>query len=335
MLMVRPVNFADLKAIEKLSCTAGATITTLPAEPDHLHNLIRSTQEALSRSISEPSGETYHFVLVESESNKIVGIAGIISAVGITSPFYSYRLEDIVHASDDLEIYSRIPALKLCHDYTGYTCLCTFYISPEVESEEALQLLSRARLLFIAEQRQRFSERIVVELQGVIDEKGRSPFWEDLGRHFFKMDIAHANYLTGLCDKSFIADLMPRHPVYTPLLSKKARSVIGEIRPDRSHVLDLLEQEGFSYEGYVDIFDAGPSLESRIDRLCSVSSSIKTIPEIADTVTGQTHIIANTSTTHFRCISADIDTDLQIITPKIADTLHLSRQSSIRYISTQ
>ncbi|MDD7805948.1 MAG: arginine N-succinyltransferase [Endozoicomonas sp. (ex Botrylloides leachii)] len=335
MLVVRPVDFPDLQAIEHLAHVAGATMATLPVESNRLYHLIDSTQKSLSKNIPSPSGESYHFVLIESESDKILGIAGIISAVGMTAPFYSYRLEEIFHGSDTLKIYSRIPALKLCHDYTGYTCLCTFYILPEAESEEALQLLSSARLLFIGEQRQRFAERIVVELQGIIDEEGRSPFWEDLGYHFLKMNIAHANDLTGLSDKSFIADLMPKHPIYTPLLSKKARAAIGEVRPDRSHMLDLLEQEGFSYEGYVDIFDAGPSLECRTDRLRSISSSLHIIPEITNKTTGKPHIIANTSTKDFRCISASFNADVKSITPKISDTLHLNCQDTIRYISAR
>ena len=335
MLMVRPVDFADLNAIERLAQSAGATMTTLPSEHTHLCDLIAATQEALDRTITEPAGETYHFVLIDTATDTVLGIAGINSAVGIQTPFYSYRLEDIVHASNDLQIHNRIPALKLCHDYTGYTCLCTLYISPEVDSQDALHLLSRARLLFIAQHRDRFSDRIIVELQGVIDEKGRSPFWEDLGHHFFTMDLAHANYLTGICDKSFIADLMPRHPVYTPLLSRRARSVIGEVRPDRTPILDLLEQEGFSYEGYVDIFDAGPTLEASVDRLYSISESRVSIPTLCyDTPPNQTYIMANTGTKGFRCITADINSDTSAITPQTADRLHLNSQDAIRYIST-
>ncbi len=329
MLLVRPVEFADLPAIQQLAQEAGSTMTTLSSDRDHLCDLISTTQSALQQEVIEPAGETYHFVLEEHNTGEILGIAGINSAVGIKSPFYSYRLEEVVHASDDLQIHNRIPALKLCHDYTGYTCLCTLYIAQKFDSIEALQLLSRARLLFIALHRERFAERIMVELQGVTDDDGRSPFWESLGRHFFTMELDHANYLTGICDKNFIADLMPRYPVYTPLLSRKARSVIGEVRPDRIQVQDLLEQEGFSYEGYVDIFDAGPSMEACIDRLHTISESytttLKHVYEANDSC-----LITNNSTDNFRCTILQSKNRTSDKTASIADALRLDANNPVQ-----
>ncbi|WP_263080447.1 arginine N-succinyltransferase [Endozoicomonas sp. Mp262] len=332
MLMVRPVEFTDITALEQLAQLAGASMTTLPLERNHLNDLIAATQEALHQTIHQPASEIYHFVLVDTVSEEVLGIAGIDSTVGIQTPFYSYRMEDIIHASNDLQIHNRIPALKLCHDHTGYSRLCTFYIRPDVDTNLSLQLLSRARLLFIAEHRDRFAARILVELQGIVDEDGKSPFWEDLGHQFFTMDMAQASYLTGICDKSLIADLMPKHPIYTLLLSKKARSVIGEVRPDRMPAQDLLEQEGFSYEGYVDIFDAGPSLEACIDRLYTVSQS--TLGCLNDTfATSDHYLIANTSCTHFRCMALTRDKTLYTAKSQIADMMRLDKNNTIRMIN--
>ena len=331
MLIVRPVAFTDISAIEQLAEFAGASVTTLPSDRQHLCDLIAATQRALKSEITEPAGETYHFLLVDTAKDKVLGIAGINAAVGITSPFYSYRLQDIVHVSDDLQIHNRVPALTLCHDYTGYTSLCTLYVLPEAETPEALHLLSRARLLFIAQHRHRFADRVLAEIQGVVDEQGRSPFWEDLGRHFFTMDMAHANYLTGVCDKGFIADLMPRFPVYTPLLSRKARSVIGEVRPDRLPVVDLLEREGFRYEEYVDIFDAGPTLEARIDTLTTVLASQQQVACIDESIQGTTHLIANASTTDFRCLYACLNPQQPSVSAAVADALRIQTGGSIRY----
>jgi arginine N-succinyltransferase len=113
----------------------------------------------------------------------------------------------------------------------------------------------------------------VVELQGMVDENGKSPFWESLGRHFFSMDLSKADYLTGINRKTFIAELMPHYPVYVPLLNEAARNAIGQPRPDIEPVMDLLEDEGFEYRGYLDIFDAGPTLEARTDNIRSIWQS--------------------------------------------------------------
>ena len=54
---------------------------------------------------------------------------------------------------------------------------------------------------------------------------------------------------------------MPRHPVYVNLLPPSARDAIGAVHADTAPARAMLEQEGFRYEGYVDIFDAGPTVE--------------------------------------------------------------------------
>ena len=111
-------------------------------------------------------------------------------------------------------------------------------------------------------------------MRGKLDADSRSPFWEGLGRHFFSMEYSTADYLTGIGQKSFVAELMPRHPVYVNLLPESARAVIGEVHDDTRPARALLEQEGFRYEGYVDIFDAGPTLECFRDNIHAMRQSV-------------------------------------------------------------
>ena len=66
---------------------------------------------------------------------------------------------------------------------------------------------------------------------------------------------------------------MPRHPVYTVQLPEAARKVIGEVHNDTRPARALLEAEGFRYEGYVDIFDAGPTVEAYRDNIRAVRES--------------------------------------------------------------
>ena len=134
-------------------------------------------------------------------------------------------------------------------------------------------LLAKSRLLFIAEFAERFAPKVIAEMRGKLDADGRSPFWEGLGRHFFAMEYSTADYLTGIGQKAFVAELMPRYPVYANLLPRSARAVIGEVHDDTRAARSMLEQEGFRYEGYVDIFDAGPTLECFRDDIRAVRRS--------------------------------------------------------------
>lgn len=339
MLVLRPLAFHDLAGLERLAVISGGRMTTLPDNRDHLSQLISNTQQSLRKEVERPAGESYHFVLEESETGEVVGVSGIEAAVGIASPFYSYRIDDVVHASSELQIHNRVPALHLCQDYTGASRLYTLFMDAQLlgkehRQAESLHLLSRARMLFIAAHPERFSPRLIVELQGVADEKNQSPFWECLGRHFFNMDFNKANYLTGINSKGFIADLMPHYPVYVPMLNPEAQAVLGKARDDMRDVQQLLEDEGFEYRRYVDIFDAGPTLEARTEYVRSVSQS-RVLPVTLTDIPSEDQplaLISNQQLNNYRCILAPMNPDQPVLTEAQADALELNVGDSARVL---
>jgi arginine N-succinyltransferase len=73
--------------------------------------------------------------------------------------------------------------------------------------------------------------------------------------------------------KTFIAELMPAYPIYISLLPEAAREVIGQVHPNTAPARAILEKEGFSWRGSVDIFDAGPVLEAETDQIRAVRDS--------------------------------------------------------------
>ena len=134
-------------------------------------------------------------------------------------------------------------------------------------------MLSRARLLFIAEFADRFSDRIAAESPGLSDENGRCPFWDAVGRRFFDMDCPQVERLTGGRSKGFIAELMPHSPIYVPLLPEAAQWAIGQLHPAGELPFSILLDEGFDTETYVDIFDGGPTVDARVAMLKTVARS--------------------------------------------------------------
>ncbi|MCV6588190.1 MAG: arginine N-succinyltransferase [Marinobacterium sp.] len=335
MLIIRPIDHNDLAALEQLAQSAAGSTTTLPDNRDYLSELISQTQLALHQPVERAGSESYHFVLQDTAADEIIGIAGIDASVGLRTPFYSYRIDEIVHASTELQIHNRIPALHLCQDYTGCTRLCTLFIRPDRRSPQTLHMLSRARMLFMAQQLHRFGRRTIAELQGMMDENGQSPFWECLGRHFFEMDFDRANYLTGINDKGFIADLMPHYPVYTTLLSEAARRALGQVRPDVEEVLDLLLDEGFRDRGYVDIFDAGPTVECRTDDMRSIYNTRSQACEISESASGngQWWLVANEQWRDYRCLLLEGDKNGLQLTPPQARQLGLEAGAPMRLLA--
>lgn len=87
------------------------------------------------------------------------------------------------------------------------------------------------------------------------------------------MDFSRADFLCGTGQKAFIAELMPKHPIYTHFLSQEAQDVIGQVHPQTAPARAVLEKEGFRYRNYIDIFDGGPTLECDIDRVRAIRKS--------------------------------------------------------------
>ncbi|WP_035056926.1 arginine N-succinyltransferase [Andreprevotia chitinilytica] len=273
-MRIRLLKTADLDAVLILAGAAGVGVTTLQADPERLAARIAGSEASVGGRW-ELAEAGYFFALEDETSGQLAGTAAIEAAVGLNDTWYNYRVGLSVHASRELGIYKQLPTLFLTSDLTGASELCSLFLHPDWRRDGNGSLLSKSRFLFMAEFPDRFSERVIAEMRGVSDETGRSPFWESLGRHFFKMDFARADFLSYVGSKSFIAELMPKYPIYTALLSAEAQAAIGEVHPATKPARALLEGEGFRYQGYIDIFDAGPTLEcSRNDIRAMRDSSV-------------------------------------------------------------
>ncbi|MDZ5601516.1 arginine N-succinyltransferase [Pseudomonas sp. RP23018S] len=271
-MIVRPVRSSDLPALIELARSTGNIgLTTLPANEARLAQRVTWAEKSF-RGEAERGDTDYLFVL-ENDEGLVIGISAIAGAVGLRQPWYNYRVGLTVSASQELNIYREIPTLFLANDLTGNAELCSLFLRSDYRSGLNGGLLSKARLLFMAEFAELFGKKVIAEMRGMSDPAGRSPFWESLGRHFFKMEFSQADYLTGVGNRAFIAELMPKFPLYTCFLSEAARAVIGQVHADTQPALAMLEREGFTYQGYVDIFDAGPAIECETARIRAVRDS--------------------------------------------------------------
>lgn len=305
--IVRPIGLDDLDALLALARGAGAGFTSLPPDRDYLRGRIELSLHSFAGDVQEAGHERYLFVLQDAASGVVGGCCALEAACGLDEPFYNYRLGLTVHASRKFDVYTRVPTLFLTNDYTGASVLCSLYLRPECRAGGAGHLLSRCRFLFMAAFPQRFAPRVIAEMRGVSDAHGRSPFWEGLGRHFFSVDYAEAERIVGLGNKNFIAELMPAHPIYTVLLPQDAREALGRVHTQTEPALHLLQAEGFRHQGYVDIFDGGPTLEAARTDIRSVRESrLQNIRIQGSTPKGTPHLICNARLQDFRCVAAPL-----------------------------
>src|SRR3546814_4642583 len=101
---------------------------------------------------------------------------------------------------------------------------------------------------------------------------------------------------------------MPKHPIYTALLSDDARAAIGQVHDSGKPALAMLEEEGFRYDGYIDIFDGGPAVSIRTEQLRTVREARKaTLGGVMPPGSGVPAIVASGRGNMFNATFADID----------------------------
>jgi arginine N-succinyltransferase len=270
---LRAARPADLEHLYEMAKLTGGGFTNLPPDRKSLAAKLERAAHAFASDAEASSDELFVLVLEDARTGAVRGTCQLMTKVGQRWPFYSYRLNTLTQYSQELDRTVRAELLSLVTDLEGSSEVGGLFLHPNERAGGLGLLLARSRYLFIAMHRARFADRVLAELRGIIDERGGSPFWDGVAGRFFGMNFQEADYFNAINGNQFIADLMPKHPVYIAMLSEDARSVIGVPHPSGRAAMRMLEHEGFRHDGYVDIFDGGPTMVARTDQVTSVKNS--------------------------------------------------------------
>ncbi len=263
----------DLQHLYEMAKLTGGGFTNLPPDRRALTAKLERSHAAFARTDGPLQDELFVLILENIETKEVRGTCQIFTQVGQSYPFYSYRIGQLTQHSRELNRTFRADMLTLATDLEGASEVGGLFLHPGERAGGLGLLLARSRYLFIKMHRARFADRILAELRGVIDEAGGSPFWDGLAGRFFGMNFQDADQFNAINGHQFIADLMPKHPIYTAMLTETARAAIGLPHPSGRAAMRMLENEGFAFENYVDIFDGGPTMTARTDQVRSIADA--------------------------------------------------------------
>lgn len=298
---VRAATSADLEPLYQMAKLTGGGFTNLPPDRAALAEKLALSDAAFAREDGELADEIFVLALENAATGEVRGTCQLFTRIGQRWPFYSYRLATLTQHSHELDRTVRAEMLNLVTDLEGSSEVGGLFLHPSERAGGLGMLLARSRYLFIAMHRARFADRLLAELRGIIDERGGSPFWDGVAGRFFGMSFQEADYFNAINGNQFIADLMPKHPVYVAMLSDTARSAIGVPHPGGNAAMRMLEAEGFAYEGYVDIFDGGPTMTAKTDRVRSIAEAREAAVAATDCSVGEQALIAAGRLASFRC----------------------------------
>lgn len=330
---VRPARSGDLPAVLELAKLTGGGFTNLPADAGSLASRIAWSNASFDRAEAAPHNELYLLLLEEVATGRIGGTGMVFSRIGAEWPFYSYKISTLTQTSKELARTLRIQFLSLTSDFDGASEVGGLFLHPDLRTGGLGRLLARARYLFIAQHRARFGDRVIAELRGVMDADGHSPFWDALGAKFFGISFPEADKFNAVHGNQFIADLMPRHPIYTDLLSDDARAAIGQPHGSGRAALAMLLAEGFAFDNYVDIFDGGPTVNARIDDLKSIRGARETeVAALADAIDAPAQLVATGMLHDFQAFLSPLADAGRTLPASIATALGVAPGTRIRHV---
>ncbi len=298
---IRAAAPADAQPLYEMAKLTGGGFTNLPPDRKAIAQKLERSAAAFARSDETIGDELFVIVLENVETGEVRGTAQMFTRIGQTWPFYSYRLTSLTQHSKELDRTFRAEMLSLVTDLEGSSEVGGLFLHPSERAGGLGMLLARSRYLFIAMHRARFGDKILAELRGIIDERGGSPFWDGVAGRFFGMNFQEADYFNAINGNQFIADLMPKHPVYIAMLPETTRSAIGLPHPSGRAAMRMLEAEGFAYEGYIDIFDGGPTMTAKTDRVASIAGAKAGLLSTTGQDGGTRALVACGELDSFRC----------------------------------
>ncbi len=278
----------------------GPGMTTFPADSDVIAAKVETAANSFSGTVRNADAQ-FLLVLEDTSSQSILGVSAVYPEIGQPFGFFSYHVDRLVQHAPTIEYHLDCSVLNLSNGYTGLTEIGTLAVDPQLRGGGAGTMLAKARYLLMACFPDLFASRVIAEMRGWQDPDGSSPFWNAVGRRFFGLDFAEADALSAVQGAEFIANLMPKFPIYLELLPDAARDVVGRPHQMSAIAMNMLIKEGFRFENYVDVFDAGPQVIAPVTDIRTVAES--TVLALAPPTEG----------------SLDVGTDVLVCAPVLED----------------
>ncbi|MBS2024903.1 MAG: arginine N-succinyltransferase [Deltaproteobacteria bacterium] len=292
MFVLRDVQKSDRPALKRLAALLNTV--NLPDDEKALTETIERSMRSFAGRIKDPFEREYLFVLEDLKTRKVVGSSLIIAQHGTRdAPHVFFDVYEKEHYSAHLDKHFRHRVLQIGYNFDGPTEIGGLVVHPDFRKQNKPgKQLSMVRFLFIGMHPTRFRDRVLVELLPKLEEDGRSPLWEMLGRKFTGLSYQEADQLSRQ-NKEFIQQLFPPGEIYATLFSQKIQEAIGVVGPESEGARSMLARIGFTYDERIDPFDGGPhwsALTSRIEpirRFRRARIGAEILPEETEALPGE------------------------------------------------
>ena len=267
MFKLRSAQMSDVHDLFELSQML--TFLNLPADQELLKKNIEMSSASFANLNQTIENNIYIFVLEDLENKKIIGTSMIHGKHGTEkSPHFFFKVSRERKYSSTIHTGFTHGTLKFGFETDGYSEIGGLMLHPDYRNNKHKlgKQLSFVRFLYIALNKDKFTDHIHTELMPPLDTEGHSPLWEAIGKRFVNMEYPVADQLSRK-NKEFILSLFPQESIYITLLPPNARNTIGVVGEETKPVVRMLESIGFQYSEEVDPFDGGPHYKAKTDNI--------------------------------------------------------------------
>lgn len=316
-LVIRPATQRDLGDFLNLATLAGPGFTSLPVSEMLLAEKLDQSEQAFAGA-----AQTLMLVLEDTLSSEVVGCAAVKPGGLPRQDFLNFRVCNDAGTLSPTEAYADLTEVGSLLLHPDYRCAG---IGP---------WLARSRYLLIATDLPRFGTKIFSELRGLVDAEGRSPFYDAVGAKLFDHGFADADDLCARGRQGELNARLPSSPLRLADLTESALDAIGRPNKDGARALDYLQEEGFRFEGVVDLLDGGPAvvIDSRNIRTISQSFTTSITPDHIEPECCQLAYISAGDGPDFRCLRGQVVDagDRLVCEPDLLERLDAAPGSRIR-----
>ncbi|WP_018996356.1 arginine N-succinyltransferase [Hirschia maritima] len=328
MNIFRLAKSADIEGLAALTASVGAGLTTVPRTPEKIAAYIDETERFLK------GDETANrlFFVVEMDG-KVVGMSAILPRLGRERPYCSFKISRHSRHSTNPELKTAHDSLQFSTEFDGNTALATLFLSKDVRGGGVGRLLSLGRLAFIDQHRDLFSQTLMADIRGWLDENGEAPFWNFIASKFINLPFKEADELSSE-DGRFIAELIPSLPILLSLLPPETQDYIGRPHKLSSKAMALLMNAGFKQTDLCDVFDGGPAIKCDVSDTSIARTAVRT-QTLADDVDGDYAMLFTGHKHDFKATITKADIRNAVAPEKVASSFELEDKSKLWIAATR
>ena len=260
--VIRAAREDDLAHLYEMAKLTGGGFTNLPPDRKALRAKLDRAAAAFARDDEALGDDQFVLILENLDTGEVRGTCQLFTQIGRNNPFYSYRIGTLTQHSSELDRTFRADMLTLATDLEGASEVGGLFLHPGERAGGLGMLLARSRYLFIkAHHRARFADHIARRIAWRDRRGGRIAVLGRVGRALLRHEFPgrrsvqrHQRSPVHRRSDAQTSDLH-RHAAPKPRAPRSACRT-----PPGRAAMRMLENEGFAFEDYIDIFDGGPTM---------------------------------------------------------------------------